>query len=116
MPLPAQTFPDRARRPRLPPAERRKDLTIRPNSHMLVEMRRIRVAVIGVGNCCSSLVQGIGYCRKTYRIDTGGSAYFLNVLNRDCFASEQRDSKVWFIRGSCEEKQPGRFLRLHVPE
>jgi len=47
-------------------------LTIRRNSHMLVEMRPIKVAVIGVGNCCSSLVQGISYYRKTGEAETTG--------------------------------------------
>ncbi len=26
---------------------------------------RIRVAIAGVGNCASSLVQGVSYCRRT---------------------------------------------------
>ena len=40
-------------------------MTIRPDSHMLVGMHPIRIGVVGVGNCCSSLVQGINYYRKT---------------------------------------------------
>ena len=40
-------------------------MTIRPDSHMLVGMHPIRIGVVGVGNCCSSLVQGINYYKKT---------------------------------------------------
>jgi myo-inositol-1-phosphate synthase len=39
---------------------------------MLKKMQPIRIAVIGLGNCCSSLLQGISHYRKTGHQDTTG--------------------------------------------
>ena len=35
-------------------------------------MKRIRIGIIGVGNCASALIQGIQYYRKKSRKDTTG--------------------------------------------
>ena len=35
-------------------------------------MCEVKVAIIGMGNCCSSLIQGIHYYRKTKSEDTTG--------------------------------------------
>ena len=68
-------------------------------------MNKIRVAIIGVGNCASSLIQGVQYYRdaketgfvpggmlvdRTCQLNTRGNTGFLNMLERERLDSKKK--------------------------
>ena len=56
-------------------------------------MKKIKVAIIGVGNCASSLVQGIEFYRKT-NLSTNGKPEALGLMNYEIGGYRPQDIEV----------------------
>ena len=56
-------------------------------------MKKIKVAIIGVGNCASSLVQGIEFYRKT-NLSTNGKPEALGLMNYEIGGYRPQDIEI----------------------
>ena len=56
-------------------------------------MKKIRVAIIGVGNCASSLIQGIEFYRKN-NLSTNGSPEALGLMNYEIGGYRPQDIEI----------------------